>query len=80
MEIAVAELGGGFEPVEDVEVEVVAAGGAVEDEGKGGDEGGGRDEDVWEAVARHGLSIGNGPDGVAFEAEGVGYNLGIGRE
>ena len=38
MEVAVGELAGGFEPVEDVEVEVVAAGAAVEDERKDGDE------------------------------------------
>ena len=34
VEVAVAELAGGFEPVEEVEVEVVAAGAAVEDEGR----------------------------------------------
>jgi hypothetical protein len=54
-EVAVGELAGGFEPVEDVEVEVVAAGAAVEDERKDSDERGDRDEQVVEAVARHGV-------------------------
>ena len=38
MQVAVAELAGGFEPVEDVEVEVVSAGAAVEEEGQDRDE------------------------------------------
>ena len=37
------ELVGGFEPVEEMEVEVVAAGAALEDEGEDGDECGYRD-------------------------------------
>ncbi len=46
MEVAVSELAGGFEPVEEVEVEVVAAGAAVEDEREDGDECGYWDEEV----------------------------------
>jgi len=40
MQVAVSELAGGFHPVDEVEVEVVAAGAAVEDEGEDGDAGG----------------------------------------
>ena len=39
------ELAGGFEPVEEVEVEVVSAGAAVEDEREDGDESGDGDEE-----------------------------------
>ena len=46
MEIAVGELAGGFEPVEEVEVEVVAAGTAVCKERDDGGKGGYGDEDV----------------------------------
>jgi hypothetical protein len=53
MQVAVAELVGGFEPVEEVEVEVVAAGAAVKDEWKDGDECGERDQEVGEPVALH---------------------------
>ena len=41
------ELAGGFEPVEEVEVEVVAAGAALEDEREDGDERGYRDDEEW---------------------------------
>ena len=51
VEVAVGELAGGFEPAEEVEVEVVAAGAAVEDEGQDGEERGERDEELVEAVA-----------------------------
>ena len=54
-EVAVGELAGGFKPIEDVEVEVVAAGAAVEDEREDSDERGDRDEQVVEAVALHGV-------------------------
>jgi hypothetical protein len=37
VEISVGELVGGFEPVEEVEVEVVAAGAALKDEREDGD-------------------------------------------
>ncbi len=53
MESSVGELLGGFEPVEEVEVEVVAAGAAVEDEGKDDDECGYRDEEIGKSIARH---------------------------
>ena len=46
MEVAVGELARGFEPVEEVEVEVVAAGATVDEERKDGDERGYGDEDV----------------------------------
>ena len=35
VEVSVGELAGGFEPIEDVEVEVVAAGAALENEAGG---------------------------------------------
>ena len=54
MQVAVGELAGCLEPVEDVEVEVVAAGAAVEDERKDGDERGERKKDVGKSVALHG--------------------------
>ena len=38
VQVAVGELAGGFHPVEEVEVEVVAAGAAVYEEGQGGEE------------------------------------------
>ena len=38
VKVAVGELPGGFEPAEDVEVEVVTAGAAVDEEGKDGDQ------------------------------------------
>ena len=44
VKVAVGELAGGLEPVEDMEVEVVTAGAAVEDESQDGDEGGEGDE------------------------------------
>ena len=50
------ELGGGFKPGEDVEVEVVAAGGAVKEEGQDGEEGGERDVDAVGA-GRHFYSV-----------------------
>ena len=55
MQVAVGELAGGLHPVEEVEVEVVAAGAAVQDEGKDGDEGGeGKDEEVdWTSLRSH---------------------------
>jgi hypothetical protein len=53
----VGELAGGFEPVDDVEVEVVPAGAAVEDEGCDSDEGGQGDEDQGPAVSRHGFRV-----------------------
>ena len=40
VQVAVAELARGLHPVEQVEVEVVAAGAAVEEEWEDGDEGG----------------------------------------
>lgn len=52
VEIAVSELMGGFHPVEEVEVEVVAAGAAFQYEGKDSDEGGEReDEEVNPFIA-----------------------------
>jgi hypothetical protein len=50
----VGELAGGLHPVEDVEVEVVAAGAAVEQERNDGEQRGDRDEDVGKPVAMHG--------------------------
>src|SRR6266851_2476391 len=55
VEGSVGELSGGFEPVEDVEVEVVAAGAAVAEEGDEDDERGEREDQVVEA----GLSVGH---------------------
>ena len=46
VEVAVGELAGGFEPTEDVEVEVVAAGAAVYQEGNDGQERGYGDQEV----------------------------------
>ena len=53
VEVAVGELVGSFKPVEDVEVEVVAAGAALEDERKDSDERDDRDEDVGNSIAPH---------------------------
>ncbi len=47
------ELAGGFEPVEDVEVEVVSAGAAVEDQGQDGDKCSDGNEEEVEAAALH---------------------------
>jgi hypothetical protein len=46
VQVAVGELAGGFHPVEEVEVEVVAAGAAIDEEWQDGDERGYWDEDV----------------------------------
>jgi hypothetical protein len=46
VQIAVGELLGGFEPAEDVEVEVVAAGTAVDEERDDGEECGYWDEEI----------------------------------
>jgi hypothetical protein len=53
----VGELAGGFEPVDDVEVEVVPAGAAVEDEGCDSDERGHGNEDQGPAVSGHGFRV-----------------------
>ena len=63
MQVAVLELPGGFEPVEDVEVEVVATGGAVEDEGEDGYERGEREDEVVEAVWFGGWLFGSAGNG-----------------
>jgi hypothetical protein len=42
----VRELAGGFHPVEQMEVEVVAAGAAVDEQRKDGEEGGYGDEEI----------------------------------
>jgi hypothetical protein len=49
----VSELLGGFEPVDEMEVEVVATGAAVADEGKDDDECGYRDEEIGKSIAQH---------------------------
>ena len=58
------ELTGGFEPVEDVEIEVVAAGAALDDEWEDSDERGQGDEDVGQPGSGHGESIADGIFGV----------------
>jgi len=57
VQVAVSELVGGLHPVEEMEVEVVAAGTAVEDEGKDGDAGGEWDQEIGEPVALHSLRV-----------------------
>src|ERR1700689_1738604 len=77
MQVAVGELAGGFKPVEDVEVEVVAAGGAVEDEGKDGDQRGEGEEDVGKSVALHGVRV---SQSVAMGAEDLPCQVGRQRQ
>jgi hypothetical protein len=54
----------GFEPVDEVEVEVVAAGAAVADEREDDDERGYRNQEIGKAIAQHELQgkarVGNG--------------------
>ena len=51
------ELPGSLLPAEEVEVEVVAAGGAVEEEGKDGEERGEWDEEQGSIATRHRLRV-----------------------
>ena len=53
VEGAACELGGGLLPAEQMEVEVVAAGAAVQQEGKEGDEGGEGNQQEGQPVSRH---------------------------
>jgi hypothetical protein len=53
----VTELMGGFEPVDEVEVEVVPAGAATKKHGGYSDEGGQRKDDEGPTIARHGYRV-----------------------
>ena len=57
MQVGVGELAGCLHPVEQMEVEVVAAGAAVENEGQDGDAGGEWNQEVGEPVALHVLRV-----------------------
>jgi hypothetical protein len=54
---SVSELVGGFEPVDEVEVEVVAAGAAVADERKDDDECCYRNEEIGKSIAQHEVRV-----------------------
>ena len=68
MQVAVGELAGGLHPAEEVEVEVVAAGAALQDERKDSDERDEGEHKVRTSVARHDLRVAHrGTDLVSVE-------------
>ena len=61
MRVAVSELAGGLLPAEQVEAEIVAAGGAAEKERKDGEQGGERNKEKGQPIARHEVRVAHMP-------------------
>ena len=57
MQVARCELPGGLLPAEEVKAEIVAAGGAVKEDGRDGEQSGQGDQQEKQPVARHGTRV-----------------------